>query len=986
MLGSSFYLDNADLDARLPISPFEHDAMTGRNKLNSEPFCQRSGDVVLSKCYVDLLQENLTRCACGCLKPFGEKDTTTRRPGHAAEYAVPATVAAQHMIISRVFKTTDVRPDSLESFLGVAKDPEVRRCVAESMLFVKNGTPPETRGNGGGILVEEREDVPFDPPLTGIDIEEPVSALELLGVNRSECMHRLFPYAVSLKGNDVPEGINGSLIRQSIHDLVQMVKASVGEEHDTVLRSIIQFSVQNSVTAYNFRSEIALVLFYGLPQSKFFPRHVLDDRKGRMAALVSAVPLRFGKMVTDAAMGTFMRPDLLTPAGMVGGKSAYSVEDRLVRKELGRFAVCSEESLKKAKKLLHTYRGDIGPEALRALIDEKCNPGNVAYMICHKVLREEALKHLQGKEAHRDDHGYPIAYTFANIAPEFFDANALREGISEVHVPATKVAGGTVVHGNLSMTSLPWRRHSNGGDVKHHRPLVFSSKVTDAQWMILEDEEVDAAVAELDAGRQLWMLKTHWGKVPSWAALPRDEKVHFVSWTLASLDAYAGFRRPETLVMIDTIGVKPSVPLYIKKKLGGCVGFNVENLVRVELALSKKVITAELHPVGALARHRGLLKDSHLRGQKWKKTKEPAEFVLGRFGEDAVQRLDSLRAKQLALRDMKIPPCAFSRWVAENIIDHRNLATFRYVAVDFVSVSDPTGTASRTAQQMIVIADRFWEKPRLAAPEAIALWRAGGSRGGTSAHMYDISRETKSNKDALDSIRADKKKRVLADTWKKGPQDALQTLGLGHDCTEADLVVSLRNYLGGPETRPALARLCEKLLFLIGNPVDEMISESDVGVGTKVLSAMVGRFVPGPAPPRGAVFGMACGFEQVQHEWDDVWKAEQRAFEAEMADPLVERRLARIWMCNDEDSKKVGKTVQLCISVLKNRFGQKRQKHAAFESDWAQILPLHKQVLDRMARRFDSKKLKEIAEEQMAAEQMVAEPEQLQGELSEEEM
>ena len=982
MLGSSARFDHADMDARLPISPFEHDVMTGRNKVNSEPFCQTTGDVVLSKGHVELLTANLIRCACGCVKVFGEKDKTQRPPGQPAEYAVPATVACQHMIIDRVLKTTDARPESLEDFLGVATDPQVQRSVKECLLFVKNG-PCERSEADDPILAAESDPSPFDPPLTGIDFAEPVSALEILGVNRPECMLKLFPHAVSLKG----QGINGHLIRQSIHELVLMVKTSVGDQHDDVLRSIIKFSVQNSVTAHNFRNEIALVLFHGLPQSKFFPSHILDERKERMASLVSAIPQRFGKMVTDAAMGTFMRLDLLTQNGTIGGKNAYAVDDRLVRKELGRFYNCSERSVQKAKDLLHRYRGDIGPEALRALFDEKCNPGNVAYMICHKILREEALKHREG-ENNRDDQGYPLPYTFANIAAEFFDANAVREGMSEVQVPAKRVAEGTVVHGNLSAVSLPFRRYGAGGDVKHHRPLVFSSKLTDAQWMILEDREVDAMIAEIDQGRQRWMLKSPWGTVTKWAALPRGEKVHFVSWSLAFLDAYVGFRRPAERVTFDTIGARASVPLCIKTNIGGAVGFNVQNLLRVELVVSKK-IHAELHPLGAIARHRGHLRASHLRGSKWEKTDEPAGFVLERIGGDAVQRLDSLRAKQLELRHMTIPPCAFSRWIVENIIDHSNLTTFRYVAVDFVHTSDPSSIASRTAQQMIVIADKLCEKPRLAAPETIALWKASGARGGKHRHMFDISRETRDNKAALAVIRADKRKRIIADTWKNGPKNARENLGLGQDCTETDLVASARNYLGGAAKKPALARLCEELLFVIGNPFDQKVNEFDVGVGTKVLSLMVEKFLPGQDRPRGVVFGMSCGFDLVQDEWDAICMAERNAFMAEMADPLVAQRLARIWQCNtDEDSKKVARTASLCVAVLKNRFGNKRQKHAAFEREWATILPVHEQFLDRVAKKFDAKKLKEIADEQqrLAAEEPMPEAEEeADGEVAQEE-
>ena len=973
MLGSSArfdVIDDGDMDDRLAILPCEHDVMTGRNKLNSEPFFRQTGDVVLSRGHVELLTDNLIRCACGCVKVFGEKEKTQRPPGQPAEYAVPATVATQHMIIDRVFETTDARPESLEDFLGVAKDPQVQKCVEECLLFVKNGPRDDERCEADPILVAESDTAPFDPPLTGIDLPEPVSALEILGVSRPECMLKLFPHAVSLKAGS--HGINGPLIRQSIHELVLMVKTSVGDRHDDILRSIIEFSVQFSVTAHNFRNEIALVLFHGLPQSKFFPSHVLDERKQRMASLVSAVPKRFGKMVADAAMGTFMRLDLLKPADSIGGKKSYTVDDRLVQKELARFYHCSERSVEKAKKLLYKYRGDIGPEALRALFDEKCNPGNVAYMICHKILREEVLKH-RGDGNNRDDQGYPLPYTFANVAAEFFDANAVREGISEVQVPAKKVADGLVVHGNLSALSFPFRRHGAGGDVKHRRPLVFSSKLTDAQWMITEDAEVDAMIAEVDQGRQRWMLQSPWGAVTKWAALPRSEKAHFVSWTLAFADAYVGFRRPAELVTFDTIGARASVPLCIKTNVGGVVGFDVQNLIRVELVVSKK-IHAELHPLGGIARHRQHLKASHLRGSRWKKTDEPAEFVFERFGGDAVHRMDSLRVKQLELHHMQIPPCAFSRWIVENAIDHRNLTTFRYVAVDFVRTSDPGSIPSRTAQQMIVITDKLSEKPRPTAPEEIAFWKADGARGGTHHHMFDIARETRDNKAALDVVRAEKRKRILAGALKNGPKDAREHLGLGQGCTEADLVVSARNYLGGSAKKPALARLCEELLFVIGKPMEETITEFDVGVGTKVLSLMVEKFLPGEDRPRGVVFGMACGFDLFQDEWGEICTGERNAFMAEMADPLVAQRLARIWQSADTDNTKVAKTVSVCVAVLRNRFGNKRQKHAAFEQEWGRILPVHEQFLDRLAKKFDGEKLKEMSDEQqrLASEEPVA--------------
>ena len=895
----------------VPTSVLSYDQISGRNKRNEQPpYCENRHNN-LKDTHVTIYQDRRTTCSCGCLVEC-EKGRLAPASG---KFVVPLSLAVNHFIVLEIEEQTGCKVTSCKDVreLAAPDSPHrdsVKSAVRAVFAFLPYGDYPGRLENEALRESQRPTDqwryIPViarsKRSLSGIFSDKPVEVLTALAVNSSKCVFRVFPRSFQFSTLKSSVKLDISLQIDSSRDLIELVQVVVGHESDHFLRRILQFSMENSKTAVDYRNSVFAMYNDALPQSKYYPAHILDKKKEKAWNMIESIPHRLGELICDAA---FCSPLICAEPGVKDDRGwvTHTLLSADVKSHMRKQYECSHESLKRIIDALRTgnefrepggvrkfYSTEVGFQKLKALFEAKLNAGNMAMLIAHKLIREEAIKHLPLGANTRDSNGYPTPIALRGVPVEFFDADLVASGITNFSV-VTRVYGkeGSFSESSVVRQDLPYNRvpRTEGQDTakesKTHRCKDFGGKVVAAAWILSDPVQVDAVLSELPS----WLVRSLPGQTLKWDHMGLQAQIRYATWTLAFLDGYLFFRPPDSRVLFDPVSVVPNNPLCQEwgKKSGlhgtaislasvlqvqcraatppllGAASSAASRLQVTNSARTKKTLVLpfleHLARAPSPSRMRSASTGAIFAITKRARWNSPEVDLL----RDGIAR-DQVVKRYASLRRVKMPSLEFAEWcrLHPNVLDHLDEA--RSMAETFYY----SGMCSEKLPAMI----------------------------------------------------------------------------------QTDLLLCALN-----ACRPIQEqRKQERCAQTQNHKTEECI---DVRTGESILKLMVEEFVPLKEPHKASVqrscggngstkpvtFGMACGLidrtlVDFRDTWEATWVHEKRLFE----DLTASRQTAlnAIWSLESHQAgdivNNVNKTAALCKQVVCARFGAHSPKPWCYEEDW----------------------------------------------------
>jgi hypothetical protein len=915
----------------VPTSTDAYDQFSGRNKLNVEtPFMENKFNN-LKDTHATMYQDRHTTCSCGCLSECA--------PGKigpsSAKFAVPLSLAVCHYIVMEIEEKTGCVINSLEDVCHLvtstaAQKDQVQSAVRAVMEFLPCG---EYTGRLENEALKDKAR-PTDKwvyvptiarakrPLCGISSDKPAEALSALAVHCSKCVKRVFPRSFRFSDTDFKLDISTQI--NSSCDLIELVKVTVGDVFDTLLKRIVRFSMEHSKTSVDYRNSVFAMYTDALPQSKHYPTHILDNKKQKARDLIESIPSRLGELVCDAA---FHSPLLKSNGGDKDHRGWVS--HRLLRKDvedtMERAFTCTPGAMQRMVDALRTgqeSRGSdgqgyltttkVGFQGLKSLFEAKLNAGNMALLIAHKLVREEALMYLPRGTESRDADGYPIPITLRGVAPEFFDADAVATGITDFTI-VTRVygTGGCYSESSVVRQDLPYNRvprpddQDSAKESKTHRCKDFGGKVVSATWMLSNPDEVEAILKS----RPRWLTRALPGRTLKWNELGCHAQTRYTRWSLAFLDGYLFFRHPEWRVIFDPISAVPNTPL--------CQEWGKKSGPHGTAICQSKIVTVGLNPPSvAVLRHHQVL---------------PAVPAL------SLRVTDTTRTKKKIISSIINPLISRSRSTSGEAI-------FAITRRSSWNAQDMDAMRERVAHDRVSKCYSNLRRTKIPSPELSEWCRLHPDVLFHLEETHDLTYKF---------------------YWSGLCSETLPAM------VHADLLLSALSACGEIKKRGRT------------EAVDNTVRPEriDCQTGFAILESMVGEFTPlqdahrakfqkscgGNGISRPVTFGVGCGLKddtlvEFSASWDETWRLEKRY----LSDGMASRQVAlnSIWVsgtCGGEDcARKVSKTAQLCKQVVCARFGPHSSKPMYYEEEWGTWKPEQDIFLQSLEKRFSPQVVDEM--------------------------
>ena len=921
----------------VPTSVESYDHISGRDKRNGETSFYVNNYNNLKDTHVTIYQERRTTCACAC---WVECEHGRQGPA-AGKFVVPLSLAVNHFIVLEVEEQTGCGAASFQELRALAApgsphQASVQSAVRAVLDFLPYG---EYQGRLENEALRDSQR-PTDKwrympiisrskrSLSGLFSDKPVEMLAALAVHSSKCVIRVFPRSFQFSPTKTSVKLDISLQIDSSRDLIELVREVVGNEYDTILKRILHFSMENSKTAVDYRNSVFAMYNDALPQSKYYPAHILKRKKEKAWSLIESIPCRLGELICDAA---FYSPLLCAETGVKDDRGwvTHTLLSKQVRSHMLKHYQCSDSSLKRIIDALRTgsefrasdgsrafYSTEVGFQKLKALFEAKLNAGNMALLIAHKLIREEALKHLPEGAATRDADGYPLLIALRGVRLEFFDADLVASGITNLSV-TTRVygKGGCFSESTVVRQDLPYNRvpRMEGQDTakesKTHRSKDFGGKVVAAAWILSDPVHVDAALGE----HSPWLVRSLPGQTLKWDSMGLQAQVRYATWTLAFLDGYLFFQHPDSRVLFDPVSVTPNNPLcqeWGKKSGPHGTPISPADVVQVECR-----VAGTRHPC-VVADSTPLLKMTD--------TARTKKAVLLPFLKEAARTPPQSRVRGAS---------------ASAIFSITKRARWNSLEVDSLRAG--------IARDRVVKCYANLRRAKIPSGE-FAEW-------------------CRLHPDVLDRL--------------DEAQQQVETFYYSGVCPEtlpamvhADLLLCAINACSTVQDKKQAGRAARQL----SQNTEEYI---DCRTGEAILELMVGEFAPAREPhtaklqrscggngsTKPVTFGVACGLKDstlvdFRDGWDATWLHEQRLFTE-----LVSSRQAAInaiWTFEASRGgdivSSVAKTAELCKQVVCARFGVHMPKPWCYEDDWGEWKPEQDVFLKHIIKKYPAKVVSEM--------------------------